>query len=77
MKDFIYKLEGDTARKLLCWMWFLMFTEVEPLHFPQKLMHFKRYRHTGDKRNVSYVKRSSRFPVKSYIVTENLFNLTL
>jgi len=32
-------------------------------------MDFKHCRHTGDK-NVSYVKRSSRFPVQSHIIAE-------
>ena len=42
---------------------------TEPLNFLHEINFFKHYRHTGDKK-VCYIKKSSRFPVKSHIVTD-------
>jgi len=70
MKFLIYKLQGQTASKLVRRMWFVRSRKVEPLNFLQEIMDFKHYRHTGDKKNVSYFKRTSRFSVKSPVVNE-------
>ena len=50
MKVLIIKLQGGTARKLECWMWYFVFTESRNAKFRIGIMDFKHYRHTGDKK---------------------------
>jgi len=70
MKFLIYKLQGRSASKLVSRMWFLRLRKIEPLNFLQEIIDFEHYRHTGDKKKVSYIKRTSRFSVKSPVVNE-------
>ena len=50
----IYELQGGTAGKLVCRVWYFMFTEGSTGKFPlvQEIMNFKHNRCTGNKKKV-------------------------
>jgi len=73
MKVLIIKLQGGTARKLECWMWYFMFTEGRNAKFRTGILDS---RLTGDKKN-SDITPSSRFlPRSGILFPTNLFLVT-
>jgi len=77
MEVVMCKLEGGTARKLVCMVWSFVFRESRNSKFRRGILYFKHARHTGDKKNQLRL-TVERFLVRSHIpLPTNPFPVTL